>query len=136
MIVVRHSIREQKLMRSITPLFFTVVLAACNSTSYTTEMQPLTQSPAASKRQAEKICEGAAQQARARAASNDTAYRGTCTENYVGDYDCEVSSYQNVGVGLGGALNEFYEQQRAADGVYESCLARYGWEEVRVPVDG
>ena len=93
-------------------------------------MRPLTQSPAASELQAQKICEGEKEMARARAASNDTEYRGTCKESYFGRYDCEVSSYQNSH-----PLYEFYEQQRAGKRAYESCLARYGWEEVRVPVD-
>jgi len=113
-------------MRWTTPLFLTVVLAACNSTSYTTEMQPLTQSPAASKRQAEKICTAQAGAASARVSAAYQTSEASYGDSFSGGF---AESFEN-------ALGNSIEAASVKRNVEEACLARYGWEEVRVPLDG
>ena len=97
-----------------------IVLAGCNSTAVT--LKPLSSSPKAPKAQAEKICE---------ARSNAAAERVEAA------YDAPAGSYGGgfaggFAQGLGNSLDAAF----VARDVKEACLARYGWEEVRVPVSG
>lgn len=107
-------------MRGATAISLTIFLAACNS-QYTTEMRPLTQTPAASKRQAQKICTAQAEAASARVSAS---------------YQAPDTSGGGFAAGFADGLGNAFEAASVKRNVEEACLARYGWEEVRVPVDG
>jgi hypothetical protein len=107
-------------MRSASAISLIVFLAACSS-QYTTEMRPLTETPAASKRQAEKICTAQAEAASARVSAS---------------YQAPDTSGGGFAAGFANGLGNSFEAASVELKVEEACLAGYGWEEVRVPVDG
>lgn len=82
---------------------------------------------------ARAICEPQARAAASRAVAgftpSNTGYRATCSETYLGSYDCRGSSYTSGGFagGLMAGLEERELARETAKAVYLSCLSGFGW---------